>query len=76
MTAKYSASLNGLPVYNGDGAICPPYGREACPFSTGSHTVYSDPTAYPDVGGKLVSKIKWVDQAGAEIFCIAMTFQS
>lgn len=64
----------GLPIFNDPGAICPPEGKEDCPFTAGPHSVSSDSVQFPTQAGTIVLKTKWNDQDGAQIFCISMKF--
>jgi hypothetical protein len=65
--AHRKVTLNGLPVVDETVALC----GEAteCPLATGFNN-RSAPSTWPDVTGKIVSTIQWLDLAGAELLCI------
>lgn len=66
-TAHRTVSLNGLPVVDETVALC----NEAttCPLVSGFNN-RSAASAWPDVKGKIVSTVRWMDSAGAELLCI------
>jgi hypothetical protein len=74
-TARYYATLNGLPVLNQDDDLCVDQGSaDPCPLAIGHHKDYST-SEMPSFSGKLVSKLTWLDQDGEEVLCVQMTFK-
>ncbi len=66
--AKYSCTLNGLPVFSETYDLC---SQTACPITGGTHDDYST-SAVPDTTGKVSCTIDWRDTAGAQLLCIQM----
>lgn len=64
-TAVYSVSLNGIP-FNTKEDLCT---QTECPKDPGTYIEWSQST-FPQVSGKVVSTIQWLDQDNAEIVCI------
>lgn len=70
-TARYSCSLNGLPVFDQTDNLCT---QTACPILAGIHDDFSI-SSIPDTSGKLSCKIDWRDSDGTQLLCIQMTLQ-
>jgi hypothetical protein len=66
--AKYSCTLNGLPVFSESYDLC---SQTACPITGGTHDDYST-TAVPDTTGKVSCTIDWRDTAGTQLLCVQM----
>lgn len=64
--ARYSCSINGLPVYDESFDIC---SQTTCPIVIGTHDDYST-SQVPAVSGKVVCKIVWTDDASNTLLCI------
>ena len=71
-TAYYDVTLNGFP-YSATAPLCEETQKsgDACPLLAGHHHEVSNATN--TVTGKLVTKITWKDDAGAEILCAQIT---
>lgn len=69
--ADYSVTLNYLPLPTTTDDLCT---QTSCPKVPG---VYNETThgTFPDVGGKVVSKIQWTNQDGQPIWCSEQTFK-
>lgn len=68
-TARYSCTLNGLPVYDETFDLC---SQTACPITAGTHDDHSI-SAVPATSGKVSCKINWSNDAGAQLMCIQMS---
>ena len=68
-TAQYSFSFNGIPFSPTTEDLC---SQVQCPLVSG---LYSNSTTspFPDVSGKVVSTIKWFDNAKTLLYCLEMT---
>ena len=64
--AKYTCTLNGLPVLSETYDLCT---QTTCPITPGHHDDTSE-SAVPVVGGTLVCKIKWEDEAAQPLLCV------
>jgi len=72
--AKYTASLNGLPVVDQTDDLCADQGAaDPCPLAVGAHTDVST-TEMPNFSGKLVSQLVWTDQDSQQVLCVKMSF--
>jgi hypothetical protein len=71
-TAYYDATLNGFP-YSASAPLCEETAKtgDPCPLTAGHHHEVSNSTN--TVSGKLITKITWKDDAGAEILCAQIT---
>jgi hypothetical protein len=69
-TAVYSCAINGLP-FSQSYDLCT---QTACPIAAGYHDDYSI-SQIPDLSGKVVCKITWLDLSEKELMCIQMTFR-
>ena len=65
-TAKYTCTLNGLPVLSETYDLCT---QTTCPITVGHHDDTSE-SAVPTVSGTLSCKIKWEDEAAQSLLCI------
>lgn len=65
--AHRRVTLNSLPVVDETVALCGE--ATACPLTSGFNN-RSAASMWPDVTGKIVSTIQWLDPAGAELLCI------
>jgi hypothetical protein len=65
-TAKYTCTLNGLPVLSETRDLC---AETTCPITIGHHDDTSE-SAVPVVSGTLACKIKWEDEATQPLLCI------
>jgi hypothetical protein len=65
-TARYSCSINGLPVYDESFELC---SQTSCPITVGTHDDYSI-SEVPDVSGKVSCKIEWTDLSHNQLLCI------
>jgi hypothetical protein len=70
-TARYSCSLNGLPVFDQTDDLCT---QTACPILAGLHNDFSI-SPVPDTAGKVSCKIDWRDMDGNQLLCIQMILQ-
>lgn len=68
-TARYSCTLNGLPVYDETFDLC---SQTACPIGVGTHDDHSI-SAVPATSGKVSCKINWANTAGTQLMCIQMS---
>lgn len=64
--AKYTCTLNGLPVLSETYDLCT---QTVCPITAGHHDDTSE-SAVPAVSGTLSCKIKWEDDAAQSLLCI------
>lgn len=67
--AKYSCTLNGIPVLSESKPLCQDL---KCPITVGHHEDVSD-SANPTVTGTLVCTIKWQSVASKSLLCIKLT---
>jgi len=65
---KYAATLNGFP-YSATAVLCDETQKsgDPCPLLPGHH--HQESTSTNTVSGKLVTRITWLNEAGAEILC-------
>lgn len=70
-TAKYSLSLNGIP-YTLSNDLCT---QTSCPKDPGDHLENSTST-FPQISGKLATKIQWFDQDSLEVLCVDYTVRT
>ena len=64
--AKYTCTLNGLPVLSETYDLCT---QTTCPITVGHHDDASE-SAVPAVSGTVSCKIKWDDDAAQPLLCI------
>jgi hypothetical protein len=64
--AKYTCTLNGFPALSETYDLCT---QTSCPIAAG-HRDDTSESAVPSVGGTLVCKIKWEDEAAQSLLCI------
>ena len=71
-TAYYDVTLNGFP-YSASAPLCEETAKsgDMCPLAIGHHREVSNATN--SVTGKLVTKITWKDDVGAQILCAQIT---
>ena len=69
--AKYTCTLNGLPVMSETYDLCT---QTACPVKAGHHDDKSE-SAIPEVKGTIVCKIKWETDTSEQLMCIQTKFQ-
>ena len=67
-TALYSITLNGIP-YTVKEDLCT---QTSCPKDPGTYVEWSQST-FPQVSGKISSKIQWFDQDSEEVLCVSYT---
>jgi hypothetical protein len=67
--AKYSCTLNGIPVLSESKPLCEDL---KCPIAVGHHEDVSD-SANPTVTGTLVCTIKWQSPTAESLLCIKLT---
>jgi len=67
--AKYSCTLNGIPVLSESKPLCQDL---KCPITVGHHEDVSD-SANPTVTGTLICTIKWQSLASESLLCIKLT---
>jgi hypothetical protein len=78
-TASYGFTFNGIPFSptvndlctEQAGGCCP----DPCPLGVGHHTDKSIST-FPAVSGKIITTIKWADQAAQPILCVEWTVKA
>jgi hypothetical protein len=70
-TARYSCTLNGLPVFDQTDDLCT---QTACPILAGLHDDFSI-SSVPDTAGKVSCKIVWLSVDGNQLLCIQMILQ-
>ena len=68
-SARYTCSLNGLPVYDETLDLC---SQTTCPIVAGTHDDHSI-SAVPSTSGKVSCKINWSNTAGSQLMCVQMT---
>ena len=68
-TAQYGFTFNGIPFSPTTEDLC---SQVACPLLPG---LYSNATTtpFPDVSGKIISTIKWFDDAKTLLYCLETT---
>jgi hypothetical protein len=68
-TAQYGFTFNGIPFSPTTEELC---SQVTCPLVPG---LYSNATTapFPDVSGKIVSTIKWFDDAKTLLYCLETT---
>jgi hypothetical protein len=71
-TATYTVSFNGIPLPATKEDLC---SQTACPKAPGSFNETSS-SEFPNVSGKITSKISWTDQNSKPVWCIEATFRS
>jgi ML domain len=71
-TATYTVSFNGIPLPATKEDLC---SQTACPKAPGSFNETSS-SEFPNVSGKIVSKISWTDQNSKPVWCIEATFRT
>lgn len=69
--AEYSVTLNYLPLPPTTDELCT---QTSCPKPVGSYNETSHGT-FPDVSGKLVTKIQWTNQNEQPVWCAEQTFK-
>jgi len=71
-TASYSATLNGFP-YSSSAPLCDEVAKsgDPCPLAAGHH--HQESVAAATTSGKIVVKITWTTETGAEILCAQVT---
>jgi len=68
-TAEYSFSFNGIPFSPTVEDLC---SQVECPMVPGLYKNSSTST-FPDVGGKVVTTIKWFDEKKVLLYCLETT---
>jgi uncharacterized membrane protein YgcG len=68
-SARYSCTLNGLPVYDEKFDLC---SQTTCPITAGTHDDHSI-SAVPATSGKVACKINWYNTAGTQLLCVQMS---
>lgn len=70
--AHYAATLNGFP-YSSTAPLCDEVAKsgDPCPMAAGHHRQVS--TSAATTSGKIVVKITWNTESGAEILCAQIT---
>jgi len=70
--ARYAATLNGFP-YSTTAPLCDEVAKsgDPCPLEAGRHHQVS--TSAATTSGKIVVKITWTNEAGADILCTQIT---
>lgn len=71
-TALYSVTLNGIPYPNTKDDLCT---QTECPKYAGPQTEISK-SVFPEISGKLISKIQWFDENDDPIWCLQMIYRS
>jgi hypothetical protein len=68
-TAQYGFTFNGIPFSPTTQDLC---SQVACPLLPG---LYSNSTTspFPDVGGKIITTIKWFDENDTLLYCLETT---
>ena len=64
-TAKYSFSFNGIPFTPTTEDLCT---QTTCPILPGTYN-QSTSSDFPNVSGKIVTKIEWFNEAGDNLLC-------
>ena len=72
-TASYSATLNGFGPYTSSAPLCDEVAKsgDPCPLAAGHH--HQESVSAASTTGKLVLKITWTSETGAEILCAQVT---
>jgi hypothetical protein len=68
-TAKYSFSFNGIPFTPTVNDLCL---DTTCPVVVGHHS-QSTSSPFPDVSGKVITKIEWFDELENSLLCAQIT---
>lgn len=71
-TATYTVNFNGIPLPATKEDLC---SQTACPKAPGSFNETSS-SEFPNVSGKITSKIAWTDQNSKPVWCIEATFRT
>jgi len=71
-TATYSYTVNGIPFSPTVDDLCT---QTECPKAVGDYNETSQ-SEFPSFSGKVVTKIQWVDQNNAPVWCAELTFKS
>jgi len=71
-TATYTTTFNGIPLPATKEDLCT---QTACPKAPGSFNETSS-SEFPNVSGKVVSKIAWTNQDAKLVWCVEATFKS
>ena len=71
-TATYTINFNGIPLPATKEDLC---SQTACPKAPGSFNETSS-SEFPNVSGKITSKIAWTDQNSNPVWCIEATFRT
>ena len=71
-TAKYSVSLNGIPLPSTNDDLCT---QIVCPQVAGTFNISSGDVWNGGVSGKIVSKIEWFDTANSLLLCSQTTIR-
>lgn len=69
--ARYTCSLNGLPVYDEQFDLC---GQTVCPIVAGAH-IETSSASVPAASGKINCAISWTDAQSAPLMCVEMLFK-
>lgn len=69
--ARYTCSLNGLPVYDEQFDLC---SQTVCPIVAGAH-IESSSAPVPSTSGKVSCAISWTDAQSAPLMCVEMLFK-
>jgi hypothetical protein len=68
-TAEYGFTFNGIPFSPTIDDLC---ADVACPLTPGPYS-NSTTSQFPSISGKVVSTIKWKDEAGTLLYCLETT---
>jgi len=71
-TATYTINFNGIPLPATKEDLC---SQTACPKAPGSFNETSS-SEFPNVSGKITSKIAWTDQNSKPVWCVEATFRT
>ena len=69
-TAKYSLSLNGIPLPATNDPLCDDV---PCPIVPGTFNLTSTSEFPTGISGKITSKIQWYDTSNTELLCVDLT---
>jgi ML domain len=65
-TAKYSFNFNGIPFQPTTEDLCT---QTTCPILPGTYN-QSSSSDFPDVSGKIETKIEWFDENSVNLLCV------
>ena len=69
-SAKYSVTYNGIPFPASTEDLCT---QITCPQVPGTYNITSTSEWPSGLSGKIVTKIQWYDESGAELLCSQTT---